>query len=636
MVKRRLRQDQSENSRSALECAIAVPRPGGRSGSGKVIAILFATAICASSAVLVGSQTTESAGFWIQRSDTFSARLIQLEQRLRPETAVSNPELDDQVSDLSTDSLLRTAAAFRGLRDEFVRQHAHEKDPDVRQDLGVLVERVKNRIRGMELDSAYELPYVDPASQVFSGIDALLTDRLPDQRRRKAVDRLRKYAGLEPGTTPLTTVATQRIRRALNKRGLSMPPRSQVERDLMQSPVVLAEVRSRLQQFGIPDYEPVVAQLDRQIAQYHDFIREAVLPKCPPARRIPQELYQFRLRQAYGVELSPAALARRARAAFRETQAEMRALADRIGAGQPPAASDYRALIPLLRQRQLDANSLVPEYTARLREIEDIIRRERLMTLPPGQPTIRVAENDMFGAPVTICPPSRTKPEDTAQCVTLMPLALRVGNNGEATPVEDYTLAAASWTLTAHEIRPGHELQFDAMIANGTSMTRRSVGVTLANPEGWALYAEHLLRPFMPAEARLISLQFLLLREARAFLDIELQTGAITSEDALRVLRDDVAVSQAMARAELARLVESPGSGPSYFFGYSEFLKLRRDVEQALGARFDQRAYHDFVLAQGKLPMSAIREAVMSRFLRRAAVSSGDDLTNPKGEPSDK
>jgi hypothetical protein len=70
-----------------------------------------------------------------------------------------------------------------------------------------------------------------------------------------------------------------------------------------------------------------------------------------------------------------------------------------------------------------------------------------------------------------------------------MPLALPVGNNGEATPVEDYTLAAASWTLTAHEIRPGHELQFDAMIANGTSMTRRSVGVMLANPEGWAVYA---------------------------------------------------------------------------------------------------------------------------------------------------
>jgi len=245
------------------------------------------------------------------------------------------------------------------------------------------------------------------------------------------------------------------------------------------------------------------------------------------------------------------------------------------------------------------------------------------MTLPPGQPTIRVStttESETYGAPVTICPQSRMKPDDTAQCETLIPLALPIGNDGEAVPVEDYTLVAGSWTVTAHEIRPGHELQFDAMIASGPSMTRRSVGVTLANPEGWALYAEHLLRPFMPAEARLISLQFLLIRQARAFLDIELQTGTITNQDALRVLRDDVALSEPMARAELARFVESPGSGPSYFFGYSEFLRLRRDVEHTLGARFDQRAYHDFVLAQGKLPMSTIRDAVMSRFLRSEAV----------------
>jgi uncharacterized protein (DUF885 family) len=91
-----------------------------------------------------------------------------------------------------------------------------------------------------------------------------------------------------------------------------------------------------------------------------------------------------------------------------------------------------------------------------------------------------------------------------------------------------------------------------------------------------------------------------------------------------------------MTRAELARLVESPGSGPSYFFGYSEFLRLRRDVEQVLGGRFDQRAYHDFVLAQGKLPMSAIREAVMSRVLGSEAASSGGDLHDLKGGPSDK
>ncbi len=208
-------------------------------GPHRIVSLLFVTAIFVSSAVLAGSQTTESAG-WVQRSDAFAARLIQLEQRLRPETAVANPELDDQVSDLGRDSLVRAIAAFQQLRDELVRQHTREQDSNVRQDLGVLVERVKNRIRGLELDSAHELPYVDPASQIFAGINVLLTDRLPLERRRKALDRLRKYAGIEPGTTPVATAAMQRMRGALNTRGLSMPPRSQVERDLTQSPVVVA------------------------------------------------------------------------------------------------------------------------------------------------------------------------------------------------------------------------------------------------------------------------------------------------------------------------------------------------------------------------------------------------------------
>jgi uncharacterized protein (DUF885 family) len=96
----------------------------------------------------------------------------------------------------------------------------------------------------------------------------------------------------------------------------------------------------------------------------------------------------------------------------------------------------------------------------------------------------------------------------------------------------------------------------------------------LANPEGWAVYAEHLIRAFMPAEARLISLQFLLLREARAFLDSELQTGAITSEDAFRLWRGDVALTEAMARAELARLVESPEGALGIICGVIPAFKI--------------------------------------------------------------
>jgi uncharacterized protein (DUF885 family) len=158
------------------------------------------------------------------------------------------------------------------------------------------------------------------------------------------------------------------------------------------------------------------------------------------------------------------------------------------------------------------------------------------------------------------------------------------------------------------------------MIASGVSVTRASLVVKLANPEGWAVYSEYVMRPLMPAAARLTSLQFLLLREARAFPDPQLQAGTITTVDAYDLLENDVVLSDAMADAEVQRLNSNPGSGPSsYFFGYTEFRRLREDVEGALGARFDQQRFHDFVLAQGKIRISIIHKAVFDRFVKSPA-----------------
>ena len=39
------------------------------------------------------------------------------------------------------------------------------------------------------------------------------------------------------------------------------------------------------------------------------------------------------------------------------------------------------------------------------------------------------------------------------------------------------------------------------------------------------------------------------------------------------------------------------------------------EVEMLLGERFNQRAYHDFILAQGLLPPEVLREAVLEEFV---------------------
>jgi uncharacterized protein (DUF885 family) len=120
----------------------------------------------------------------------------------------------------------------------------------------------------------------------------------------------------------------------------------------------------------------------------------------------------------------------------------------------------------------------------------------------------------------------------------------------------------------------------------------------------------------MPAEGQLISLDLRLLRAARAFLDPELQAGKIQPADAYRVLQQDVVLSHAFAQEEVERFTyRSPGQANSYFYGYTKLIALRKDTEAALGAKFDQKKFHDFILAQGLLPPDLIREAVMDGFV---------------------
>ena len=149
------------------------------------------------------------------------------------------------------------------------------------------------------------------------------------------------------------------------------------------------------------------------------------------------------------------------------------------------------------------------------------------------------------------------------------------GPAGESTTdkYDDFTYDAAAWTLTAHEARPGHELQFDSMLEHGVSLARVKFAFNSTNVEGWGLYAEYLIEPYMPPEGQLVSLDLRLQRAARAFLDPELQSGKIQPEDAYRVMEKDVVLSHAYAKEEVERFTyRAPGQANSYFYGYTKLL----------------------------------------------------------------
>jgi uncharacterized protein (DUF885 family) len=185
--------------------------------------------------------------------------------------------------------------------------------------------------------------------------------------------------------------------------------------------------------------------------------------------------------------------------------------------------------------------------------------------------------------------------------------------------MDDFNYDAIAWTLTAHEARPGHELQFASMLEHGVSTARVVFALNSANVEGWALYAEAELKQYLPPEGQLGALQMRMMREARAFLDPMLNLGLIEPDAAKRFLMEEVMLSEPMAKQEVDRYTfQAPGQATSYFYGYSRLNALRTRLELALAGRFDRHRYHDFIVAQGPLPFDLLEQAVEEEFLGKA------------------
>ena len=150
-------------------------------------------------------------------------------------------------------------------------------------------------------------------------------------------------------------------------------------------------------------------------------------------------------------------------------------------------------------------------------------------------------------------------------------------NAAPGTVMDDFNYDAIAWTLTAHEARPGHELQFASMLEQGVSTARVVFALNSANVEGWALYAEAVLKKYLPPEGQIGALQMRMMREARAFLDPMLNLGMIEPEAAKRFLMEEVMLSEPMAKQEVDRYTfQAPGQATSYFYGYSRLNACAR------------------------------------------------------------
>jgi uncharacterized protein (DUF885 family) len=258
---------------------------------------------------------------------------------------------------------------------------------------------------------------------------------------------------------------------------------------------------------------------------------------------------------------------------------------------------------------------LLPYYRERLKDIEGMIRAHDLVTLPSRAANIRIATPaEAAQVPAPFMNPPRMIGNTGEYGEFVIPLGNP--NSKSKDKMNDFDYAAAAWAVTSHEARPGHELQFASMVEQGMSVARARFAFNSANVEGWGLYSEALMLPYMPPEGQLVALQLRLLRMARALLDPEINLGRMTPAQAKQFLMKEVVLSEPFAQSEVDRYsYRMPGQATAYYYGYVKLRALKTQAEIVLGERFDLKAFNDFIIAQGILPPDLMREAVMNEFI---------------------
>ena len=557
---------------------------------------------------------------WVTKSNQNARVLLNVMARYSPEDAgeLGVQGMDDRVTIPAPDRPEKFRHDTSAAVNELQSRLASEKDPLVRQDLEILIKAGQRDVRSSAAYEQHVLPYSNVPELIFSGMRALLNPQVPSERRKQALVRLRRYAGMDPGYTPTTVLAEQVFRSKLNTPGLIGPTKAEVQQDLSNMNSYASGIEDLFKKYKIAGYETPLRKLKDQFSEFQNFTRKQVLPKARTDFRLPPELYAINLENV-GVDYAPADIERLAKQNYREIQNQMQNLAVKVANEHGYSSVDYRDVIRQLKKDQLKPGEVMPAYHKTLEQIENIIRKEHLVTLPSRPCIIRLAspaETAQQPAPHYI-PPTLIG-NDGQRGEFVLP-AGTIGATGEALKYDDFTFAAASWTLTAHEARPGHDLQFTAMVERGVSQARAIFAFNSTNVEGWALYSEWFMYPYMPDDAKLISLQLRLLRAGRAFIDPELQEGKLTRQQALDLLEKDVVLSKAFATEEVDRFTfRMPGQAVSYFDGYTRLLQLRSDVEKAMGPKFNLLKFHDFILSEGLLPPDLLRKAVMTEFVPSA------------------
>ncbi|HMI20074.1 MAG TPA: DUF885 domain-containing protein [Sphingomonas sp.] len=168
-------------------------------------------------------------------------------------------------------------------------------------------------------------------------------------------------------------------------------------------------------------------------------------------------------------------------------------------------------------------------------------------------------------------------------------------------------------TLFLHEGEPGHHFQISLAQENARLPNFMRYGGNTAFQEGWALYSESLWRQLgMESDPwqRIGGLNDEMLRAMRLVVDSGIHAYGWSRARSIQYMLDNSPESVTDATAEVDRYIAIPGQALAYKVGQITITNCKIRAMQALGPKFDAKAFHTQLLNTGALPMTVLEKKI--------------------------
>lgn len=338
--------------------------------------------------------------------------------------------------------------------------------------------------------------------------------------------------------------------------------------------------------------------------QLHDFIRDEYIPATRTTAGISaipggDEYYRLMIKLYTTTELSPDSIFRLGQEEVARIRGEMeRVKKDMNFSGDLQAFFDHVNTAPQFMPFKTD-EEVIDAFRAVEARIEP--KLESLFNMQPKTP-FEVRQTEAFREMSAAAQYNPGTPDGSRPGIFYVPI------------IDPTTFNVSGMeTLFLHEAIPGHHYQISLQQENEELPRFRKTLYYSAYGEGWALYAESLGRELGVYTEPIQYFGHLgdeMHRAIRLVVDVGLHAKGWTREQAIQYMRDNEAISEQGAVAEIERYMAIPGQALSYKIGQLKIRELRQRAEEELGVKFNVGLFHDEVLKNGNVPLNLLETRI--------------------------